>query len=75
MARFPQLFLLALSQGKKQPADWVQFTWALLDAQGQRIIKDGKTLPTPEENIAELTEQAQVFATKQLQMLRALQVI
>ena len=66
---------VARHQGKKQPADWVQFTWTLLDAHGQRIIKDGKPLPTPEENIAELIEQAQVFATKQLPMLRALQVI
>ena len=73
--RFPQLFLLALSHGKKQPADWAQFTWAILAAQGQKIVKGGKPLETPEENIAELTEQAQAFAAKQLPILKALQIV
>jgi SAM-dependent methyltransferase len=75
VTRFPQLFLLALSQGKKQPAEWAQFTWALLDAQNQKILKDGKPLATAEENLAELTEQAQLFATKQLPILKALQIV
>lgn len=72
--RFPQLFLLAMSQGKKQPAEWAQFAWHVLAAQGQKILKDGKALETPEENIAELTMQATVFAQKQLPILKALQI-
>ena len=72
--RFSQLFLLALSQGKKQPAEWAQCTLTLLDAQAQRILKDGEPLPTAQENIAELTGQANVFAAKQLPILRALQI-
>jgi hypothetical protein len=37
-------------------------------------MKDGKALETPEENIAELTIQAQAFLDKQMPMLRALGV-
>jgi SAM-dependent methyltransferase len=73
VARFPQLFLLALSQGKKQPADWAQFVWQLLAAQGQKIVKDGTTLETPEANLEELTSQATTFVQKQWPILKALQ--
>lgn len=74
VGRFQQLFLLATGQGKKQPADWAQFVWQLLANQGQKIIKEGKTLESPEENIAELTLQATIFAEKQLPILKALGV-
>ncbi|MDD2882218.1 MAG: class I SAM-dependent methyltransferase [Rhodoferax sp.] len=72
--RFQQLFLLAISQGKKQPAEWASFVWQNLAAQGQKIVKSGKTLETPEDNIAELTVQATAFMTKQLPILKALQI-
>ena len=75
MARFQQLFLLALSEGKKQPDEWAEFVWQVLNGQGQRIIKEGKTLDTPEENLAELKAQAAAFAEKQLPVLKSLQVI
>ena len=44
-----------------------------LDAQGQRLIKDGKTLETPEENLHELNAQAVDLADK-LPILKALQL-
>ena len=72
VGRFQQLFLLAMSQGKKQPADLAAHVWQILATQGQKIVKEGKTLETAEENIAELTEQAQTFADKQLPILKAL---
>lgn len=72
--RLQQLFLLAYSGGKKQAADWAQFAWQLLQAQGQRLVKEGKALETAEENLAELTAQAQTFAEKQLPILKALQI-
>lgn len=74
VGRFQQLFLLAMSQGKKQPAEWAQVVWQILAAQGQKIVKEGKTLESAEENIAELTLQATTFAEKQLPILKALQV-
>jgi SAM-dependent methyltransferase len=74
VGRFQQLFLLALSQGKKQPADWAQVALQILVAQGQSIIKDGKRLESAEENLAELAALAELFAEKQLPIFRALQI-
>ncbi len=75
VGRFQQLFILALSQGKKKPEEQAEVVWQILSAQGQKILKDGKTLETPEENLAELIAQAKVFAEKQLPILKALQVV
>ena len=75
VGRFQQLFMLALEQGKKKSEDWAAFTWQILAVQGQKIVKEGKTLETPDENLAELTTQAHDFATKQLPIMKALQVI
>jgi hypothetical protein len=74
VGRFQQMFLLALAQGKKQPADWAQFAWEILAVQGQKLVNDGKTLESSEENLAELTAQATAFATKTLPILKALQI-
>ncbi|MDB5871529.1 MAG: hypothetical protein JWQ07_971 [Ramlibacter sp.] len=73
--RFHQLFLSSVAQGKKKPADWARDAWTLLSAQSQQIVKDGKTLATPEENLAELTSQATEFKEKRLAVLTALGVI
>jgi len=74
VGRFQQLFLLAIAQGRKTPAEWAESAWQLLGSQGQRIVKEGKTLATPEENLAELTAQATEFGEKRLPILKALQV-
>ena len=73
--RFHQIFILAIQQGKKKPEEWALFVAQLLIAQGQKIVKEGKTLESPEENLAELTTQANEFALKQLPILKALQII
>ncbi len=74
VSRFEQLFMLAHAQGKKSPADWVESVWAELSVRAQRIIKDGKTLESREENLAELTLQAEIFAAKRAPILKSLQV-
>ncbi len=74
VGRFQQLFVLALSQGRKQPGEWVSFAWQTLAVQGQKIIKEGKTLDSAEENLAELSAQAQTFSLKFLPILKALQI-
>jgi hypothetical protein len=38
-------------------------------------VKEGTTLETADENLAELNLQATAFATKQLPIMKALQVI
>lgn len=70
--RFQQLFLLALQQNRKTPEEWANFVWQILQSQGQAIIKTGELLKTPEENLAELREQAQNFADKLLPIYKAL---
>ena len=74
VGRFHQLFLLALEHGKKKSEDWASFVAEILAAQGQKIVKDGKPLETDEEQLAELTKQANEFAAKQLPTLKALQI-
>ena len=72
---FHQLFVLALQQGKKKPEDWAAFVAQILASQGQKIVKEGKPLETEGEQLKELTTQATDFATKQLPILKALQII
>ncbi|WP_172116136.1 class I SAM-dependent methyltransferase [Halomonas hibernica] len=73
--RFHQLFLGALAQGHKQPEQWAQAAWQLLNAQGQRLVVEGNTLESEQENLAALTQQAVTFAENRLPVLRALQVL
>ena len=73
--RFQQIFLHALSQGKKQPAEWAQTAWNVLQVQGQKLVKEGKTMETAEENLAELNAQAQTFAEKKLPVFKALKIV
>lgn len=72
VSRFAQLFLLAIKQGMTHPAEWAEYVWQTLQTQRQKIVKDGKTLDLAIDNLAELTAQAQTFATKQLPLLQAL---
>jgi hypothetical protein len=72
--RFQQLFLLALSSGKATPESWAQHALEILASQGQRLLKDGKPIESLEDNLAELNQQAKLFAEKQLPILKALGV-
>lgn len=74
VGRSHQLFLLAKAQGKKHPTEWAAFVWQLLAAQDKKIVKEGKTLETDEDNLTALTVQAQTFFDKHLPLLRALDV-
>ena len=74
IGRFQQLFLLAREKGHKLPQDWAHFVWQQLVAQGQRIVKEGKTLQTAEESLALLTSDAQAFVEVQLPILKALRI-
>ena len=71
VTRFQQLFVLGLQKGQKTPEQMAQFVWSIISGQGQRLIKEGKTLDTPEENLAELTAQAVAFQGKLLPILKA----
>ncbi|WP_292938419.1 class I SAM-dependent methyltransferase [Noviherbaspirillum sp.] len=75
VSRIDQLFLLALKQGKSSTAEWARFAWDLLSMQGQKLLKEGKPLEGMEDNLVELEDQAASFATKQLPILKALQIV
>lgn len=75
VGRIQQLFLLAIQGGKKTSKDWAIFAESTLSSQGQQIMKEGKTLETREENLAEITLQAEEFAMKKLPVLKGLQII
>jgi SAM-dependent methyltransferase len=75
VGRFQQLFLHAREQGAKTPADWAKFAWDVIRGQGQRLLREGKPMESPEDNIAELTRQAQVFADARLPVLKALGIV
>ncbi|BAQ65189.1 class I SAM-dependent methyltransferase [Geminocystis sp. NIES-3709] len=51
--------LLLLAKSKNQ--DGVKFVWQLLFSQNKKLIKDNKTLETPEENIAHIESLAKDF--------------
>jgi hypothetical protein len=72
--RQQQLFLLAAHKGKNAPSEQAKFVWDTLAAQGQRVVKEGKVLETPDENLAELSKQAEEFAEKRAPILKALGV-
>lgn len=74
VGRFQQLFLLAHSGGAQAPADWAAYAWQQLAAQNQKLLKDGVAIERPEDNLAELTRQAEEFALKRLPVLEALEV-
>ena len=74
VGRFGQLVLSAINDGQQRPTEWAQSIWALMAARGQKLIKEGKVLDSAEENLAELTAQAQAYADKQLPILKALQL-
>ena len=72
--RMQQLFLLEREAGRDKPEDWPGPVWETLEAQGQRLLKDGKPLTTNEENLAELHCLAKEFSAKHLPILQALGV-
>jgi hypothetical protein len=72
--RFQQLFLMAHQQGKKDAAEWAAFVWDILNRQSQKLVKAGETIESAEDNVAELTAQAEEFQLKLLPVLKALQI-
>jgi len=70
--RIHQLFMLAMSRGKKKPQEWAQSAWAVLDSQNQRLLKDGKAIESAEDNLTTLNQQAHEFSEKSLPILQKL---
>ena len=72
--RFQQLFISSIKQGKKRPEEWADGAWQVLSLHGQRLVVEGKTLDSNEENLKELTRQAIELGEKRLPILKAMQI-
>ena len=80
LGRMHQLFLLAMQEGKTPSsapdiAVLAEFAWTVLQAQGQCMLRDGKPMESPQDNMAELRAQAAEFVAKRLPTLRQLQLL
>ena len=58
--RFHQLFWLSRQNGGKTAEDWARFTWSVLQAQNEALLKDGAPLQG-EDNLIELRRQAEAW--------------
>lgn len=72
--RIEQLFLLAHVNHFKQD-EWVSFVWGILKAQDVRLVQEGKTLSSDEENVAVLEQQKALFVEKKFPLLQRLQLV
>lgn len=73
--RFQQLFISAMAEGKQQPSEWAYHAWQVLKASQQTLSRQGVALVGDEENLAELTSQANDFRDHGLPLLGALGIV
>lgn len=73
--RFEKLFIKYTKLGIIDTGEWSQKVWALLSSYNQKLLKEGKTLESDEENLNEILRQANKFLTKRMPIIKALQVI
>ena len=66
--------MLALKDNVKDAEGIAKFAWDILEPQGQKIIKEGKPLESPRENLDELTELTKKFLEKKWPILHILKV-
>jgi SAM-dependent methyltransferase len=66
--RVEQLLLRALANGEEPPAS----AWTALEKAGHRLLRDGRLLETPKQNLMELEERWQRFRQRRLLLLQGL---
>lgn len=74
-SRIELFFMTALGEGKEDPEDWARLAWQVLSSQNQRVLKDGKPIEAPDDNVAELMRQSQEWRDVKLPVLRATGVV
>ena len=72
--RFVQLFLAANKEGITGTEELADFAWSRLRAVGQKLVVEGKSLDTDEENLQQLREYAERYVSKQEPIMRALRL-
>ncbi len=73
--RFEMLFLLAITEGASEPQSWAESAWRVLSSQGHRLVNQGVTLESDQDNLNELTLKAKEFEQKRLITFRTLGII
>ena len=73
--RFQQMFIGSIASGRSTPEDWALDAWGQLSAQGEYIVKNGATLSTASENLAELRAHANHFAEHRVSSLKVLGIL
>ena len=72
VSRINQLFVLGLENKATSEEQLARFAWQALSSRNQRLVHDGKTLESDEENLAELRKRAAVFLAKSRPVYAAL---
>jgi SAM-dependent methyltransferase len=72
--RFQQLFLYAYKKGENDPLRMAEYVLKILKEQGQFIIKDNKNIKNEEDQLKELHNEAIIFNTKILTILKAIRI-
>ena len=73
--RFEMLFLHAIAEGATEPKLWAESAWRVLSSQGHRLVNQGVTLESDQENLDELSSKAGEFAEKRLSTFRTLGIV
>jgi SAM-dependent methyltransferase len=73
--RFSELFLKAVGEGHEGTDALANYAWKILEAQGQRLVKNGETISDAAACLAEMRNYASEFTSKKLPILRALKVV
>lgn len=74
-SRFEILFVRAMNEGATTPKDLAASAWAVLSAHGHKVLREGSTLESDEENLNELTLRATEFYEKRLTTFQTLEII
>ncbi len=72
--RVEMLFLAARQAQLQTQKEWIDFAWKVLESNKQVLLRDGKTLETMQENLAELEQLVLKFVSKKLPILKVLKV-
>ena len=74
ISRIDQMFLKGWADGLPQPDQWAEKVWQVLEASGQRALKDGVAVATAEENRVVVGEAAEKFSRTLLPLFQGLEV-
>jgi len=74
VGRFEQLFMLASAKGMTQTHEQANFVWQVMQARGQRLVREGQAIENDQETLKLLENQSEVFRQGKLGLLSQLGV-